>query len=182
MKMCSYCKEFKDESQFHKCTSFKDGLQYGCIQCKKIISKKVALSPKNIPLKRVCSNCKIEKDYTEFHRREYAAYGLSSTCKVCKKEDKKKNSQKSYIRKIKTKYNLSLENYTRMLEEQNNCCYICGKSNCSLAVDHCHETNKVRSLLCRSCNSGLGFFKESIQIMKNAISYIEKFNEICVAA
>ncbi len=41
-------------------------------------------------------------------------------------------------------------------------------------IDHDHKTGKVRGFLCSHCNSGLGFFKDDVQLMKNAIAYIEK--------
>lgn len=40
-------------------------------------------------------------------------------------------------------------------------------------VDHCHETNITRGLLCASCNKGLGFFKDSVPNLEKAISYLK---------
>lgn len=45
-----------------------------------------------------------------------------------------------------------------------------------LFIDHCHETKDVRGLLCRRCNHGLGFFKDKIDLMNNAIKYLEDGN------
>jgi Recombination endonuclease VII/HECT-like Ubiquitin-conjugating enzyme (E2)-binding len=41
-------------------------------------------------------------------------------------------------------------------------------------VDHNHKTRKFRGILCNSCNTLLGFSKDSIKILKNAISYLKK--------
>lgn len=64
------------------------------------------------------------------------------------------------------KYGLTPEDYDRMLERQDNSCKIC-KRSCSsgkkLAVDHCHNTGKVRGLLCASCNTRLGFIEAYLQ-------------------
>lgn len=65
-----------------------------------------------------------------------------------------------------------------MLQEKGNRCGICQieadlLKEC-LHIDHCHTTGKVRGLLCRSCNLGLGFFRDSPELMNNASLYLEK--------
>lgn len=42
-----------------------------------------------------------------------------------------------------------------------------------LVVDHCHDTGIVRGLLCHNCNRALGLFKDKIEVLKNAIKYLE---------
>lgn len=72
----------------------------------------------------------------------------------------------------KKKYNLDYVDYLQMVEDQNNKCAICNEEK-QLVVDHCHETLKVRKLLCRMCNTGLGMFKDDSQLLRNAIEYLE---------
>ena len=66
--------------------------------------------------------------------------------------------------KLKHRYGITLEQYEAMVEEQGNCCKICGKHRSAqkndLAVDHCHRTGAVRSLLCVRCNAILGEINE----------------------
>lgn len=40
-------------------------------------------------------------------------------------------------------------------------------------MDHNHESNKFRGMLCNHCNRGLGNFKDNIEILKKAILYLE---------
>lgn len=60
--------------------------------------------------------------------------------------------------------------------EQKGLCKICHQPPNGrwkrLAVDHDHLTGKVRGLLCHSCNAGLGHFKDSVDALRSAISYI----------
>ena len=55
-----------------------------------------------------------------------------------------------------------------------NCCPVTGEeSSKSLCVDHCHKTGKIRGVLCRACNSGIGHLKDDISLLKRAIVYLE---------
>lgn len=77
---------------------------------------------------------------------------------------------------LRTKYGMTLEEYEELLKQQNDVCAIC-KNPCSrsktLSVDHCHKTDKNRGLLCNSCNNGLGFFKDTLEYLREAIKYLE---------
>jgi hypothetical protein len=87
-------------------------------------------------------------------------------------KDKKKNSV------LKSAYNISLDDYNKMFNDQNGRCKICLIHNSEvkkpLSVDHYHSTGKVRGLLCGSCNLGLGMFKDNTEIMKIAIEYLNE--------
>ncbi len=83
---------------------------------------------------------------------------------------------------LKRKYGITLDDYNGMLAEQEGKCKICGKvgtglggqtTRMPLVVDHNHTTGEVRGLLCNSCNTGLGMFKENTEALMNAISYLE---------
>jgi len=74
--------------------------------------------------------------------------------------------------------NISTFEYAKLLVEQNNACAICGVSATELkrelSVDHNHETNKIRGLLCHHCNIGLGNFRDSTTLLSVAIEYLER--------
>lgn len=64
-----------------------------------------------------------------------------------------------------------------MLVEQNYKCAICNedfKKNEKICIDHNHETDKVRGLLCGKCNTGLGLFNDDKEILINAAIYLNK--------
>lgn len=89
-------------------------------------------------------------------------------------------------RNIKNKYGFKdgIDEYERLAKEQNNSCLICkNKFNSitndteqkrTLAIDHCHKTGKFRGIICCNCNSGLGYFKDSIEALQSAIDYLNQ--------
>lgn len=95
--------------------------------------------------------------------------------KKCK-EYYNNNKEKVKNTYLKTNYNISLEKYNLLLENQNGKCKIC-KRDCptqkSLAVDHNHKTNQVRGLLCKNCNIGLGMFFDNIDFLESAVLYLK---------
>lgn len=46
-------------------------------------------------------------------------------------------------------------------------------SRVSWSIDHCHKTGKVRGLLCKTCNTGIGHLKDDPNILRSAINYLE---------
>lgn len=77
------------------------------------------------------------------------------------------------------KYQLTIEQYHKLLADQNGVCAICGLSQTNgkrLFVDHCHKTGKVRELLCTRCNTLLGMAKDDENILISACNYCKKWN------
>ena len=79
-----------------------------------------------------------------------------------------------YFRKLERQYGLTVDQYRKLQEDQDFKCAICG-SDGPLVVDHNHKTNKVRGLLCATCNSGVGLLKDSPKVLKRAAEYIAAF-------
>ena len=79
---------------------------------------------------------------------------------------------------LKHKYNISPLEYMNQLDKQDYKCDICGEKFSSKSrpphVDHCHGTNRLRSLLCEDCNHGIGKFKDSPSLLMKAIVYLLK--------
>jgi hypothetical protein len=61
------------------------------------------------------------------------------------------------------KYNLTQQDYNKMLEAQGGKCKVCREhgplNGRSLDVDHDHKTGRVRGLLCPRCNAHLGWYE-----------------------
>ena len=102
-------------------------------------------------------------------------------------EYRKKNPEKMKAIDLKKNYGITLETYYQMLEQQKHVCAICHRPEYAvdhrsglpraLAVDHCHETNQIRGLLCTNCNRGLGKFNDNIESLQAAINYLKQFSK-----
>jgi hypothetical protein len=70
------------------------------------------------------------------------------------------------------RYGLSLADYRALQARQGHACAICRKVTRALCIDHCHVTGRVRGLLCRSCNSALGFYADDPRLLRAALAYL----------
>jgi len=135
---------------------------------------------------KTCSHCKTVKQLTEFSKSSAEADGLHSWCKVCNNEYQRikyantpvevrrartvAKSQQIRANRLKTRYKLTQLEYDELFKKQSGICAICPEQ--VSAIDHDHQTGEVRGLLCRSCNAGLGFFKDNISFLESAITYL----------
>lgn len=145
---------------------------------------------------KTCTTCKIQKPKSEYHTSKRHKGGYKDICKDCcreysrnyhknmspeAKERKKKNSRNN---SYKRKYGITYDCYLEMCEVRNNMCDICGnvkvpagvddsvnKKN-YLVLDHCHESMKIRGILCQTCNQGLGLLKDNIDLLTQAHIYL----------
>lgn len=139
---------------------------------------------------KTCKNCNVEKSLDEFYTHKRTRDGKGSWCKKCliqktsekRKDPEQKELWKEYGRRsvLKKRYGITADEYDQMAIEQNGCA-ICGALECGgrgstsrLAVDHDHVTGKIRGLLCNNCNNGLGRFKDDVELLQKAITYLEK--------
>jgi hypothetical protein len=75
---------------------------------------------------------------------------------------------------LRCKYGITLEAYEAMVERQNGLCALCKRRPIEgLCVDHCHDANMLRLLLCHKCNHGLGNFDDNPSVMRAAADYVE---------
>jgi len=80
---------------------------------------------------------------------------------------------------LKNKYGITVDDFEKLKIKQNHVCPICEKSldnGEQIDVDHCHKNGTIRSVLHNKCNRLISCCREDIEILKNAIKYLEKYN------
>lgn len=151
---------------------------------------------------KVCSKCKIEKNASEFSPdKRRGANAVTCKCKECDAKDHAKAYAKKKLLKGERplgkynirfndpdynttvgrmkKYGITPEEYNALFDAQKGCCKVCDTHQTELkrklCVDHCHDTGRVRGLLCDGCNLGLGKFKDDYDLVLKAAEYLKKY-------
>jgi len=117
---------------------------------------------------QICKVCLVEKPLGMFEQTNKKD-GRRKTCRKCRN---KRPRDKIKVRRCqeRLKYGITRESIGP------NVCMICGSTK-NICIDHCHDTNTVRGLLCRSCNLGLGLLGDNISGLQLAVKYLETFLE-----
>lgn len=158
IKVCARCDVIKLHSDFYRDKSRKDGRENYCKPCSAIRKRE---RYKRTPSMRAAQQRadRIQRDKVLRER------GISV----------------ARVRRLKT-YGLTPEGFDALLEAQAGVCAICGtndwwrgavKDHNQPLIDHCHETDTVRGLLCNNCNTMLGHSKDRPEILRAAAQYLE---------
>src|SRR5580692_3142676 len=140
-----------------------------------------------------CTKCGKFFPFEEFGFRwsKLNRHARHTWCKACKRAQthlwvKRVGKKRARRTGIKAKYGITPAQYDQMVIDQKGACAICGctempidprtNERYDLAIDHDHDTGKVRALLCPFCNNGLGCFKDNVQLLHAAISYLDRFS------
>jgi Recombination endonuclease VII len=90
----------------------------------------------------------------------------------------KENPERRFRHKLKDRFGLTSDQYYQLLKEQNFRCAGClrkpSELKIRLAVDHCHDTGKIRGLLCTRCNYLLGRLEDTFEGSKRLSTYLSK--------
>jgi len=136
---------------------------------------------------KTCAKCETEKPENEF--RPMAKTGknqkyLRSYCRPCD-NDYERVERHEYRRnwQLKKAYGISLGEYQMLFDLQDGKCAICDNSETDstngivhlLAVDHDHDSGKVRGLLCKKCNTAIGLLKHQESLLDKAKKYLELY-------
>lgn len=130
-------------------------------------------------VEKICKNCGKPFMALLIKIKEGGGIFCSREChQEYRKKHKRDKKELNRLYQKKNKYGLTEETYKNMFVIQENKCAICGTSfnEKKPVVDHNHETKKVRGLLCGHCNTLLGMAHDDINILKNAIIYLENNN------
>lgn len=135
---------------------------------------------------KTCAKCKERKELSAFPKRKGCSGGFSPRCRACMRlvwNARFKDNPLELKNKILLReFGINLETYQAMHKKQDGRCMICGESETALScrknrtrdlsVDHCHESGKIRGLLCSKCNIGLGNFRDDILLLGRAMEYL----------
>lgn len=143
-----------------------------------------------------CKKCGKEKSEDEYYLEKRSKRGYQARCKECCKADaravfeanpepyreraKAAHSYEKRRARTLAKHGLTENDYQELLDKQKGHCAICPSTISNhnmtdlLLVDHCHETGKVRGLLCHNCNALLGHAKDNHHRLIAATFYIHK--------
>ena len=138
-----------------------------CLRGHELMGENLYLSPGGV---RCCRACR-----TKYHRDHPIPIERQI---VAKQRHAEKNPDYHKDDWRKRKYGLSKEAYTAKLESQENRCKICGQVMAKPNVDHDHETDEVRDLLCWPCNCGIGFLQDDPLIAQAAADYLKRWKKV----
>jgi hypothetical protein len=153
-RKCPRCKEELEltPENFSKNKRAKNGFQTYCRPCQSQIAS--------------ASNKKRGKAFTDY-QRDYQ--------RKWREDNKERATRRRRVRYVRMKYGLTLGAYEELIQQPS--CSICSvnfDSEILPCVDHCHDTGKIRGVLCNACNVGLGYFKDDVGSLQQAISYLRQ--------
>lgn len=129
------------------------------------------------------------KDALAVKQKEWALLNKERIQKQNKEGYQKLTARERKDRDLRCKYGITLAQYDEMIEQQKHQCACCGISETALlkkypnsfhaclAVDHCHESLKVRALLCNSCNMFVGLLESRKELLPSALNYIAEHGQ-----
>lgn len=172
-----------DEVVKFKSSRTSRGFKYKCKICKQAENLKYKAKNRKIL-------CEKNKEYKKNNRDVVNDWQRQDRLKnpekylSYEKERRLKNWKKNSVNESLRTLGCTKEKYELLILTQENKCAICNKEEtkksrtpgkiCRLAIDHNHDTLKIRGLLCHECNTGLGKFKDSKDLLLKAIEYLKK--------
>lgn len=118
-----------------------------------------------VQTERECRVCGERKPLAEGHFSPHNKNGYRHVCTLCEKFNKKI-----------AKYGITRPQYDAMAACQDGLCWICKGVNADgrvLFVDHCHDTHRIRGLLCTTCNLAVGYLRDDPALARRLAEYLE---------
>lgn len=124
-------------------------------------------------IKRTCKDCK---------STTRSAPHPGPRCATCHRVRRKGLSNARRLAYVAKQYNLTGEQYKALYDKHGGLCWIC-RFRKGRQVDHDHKCcpgktscgKCVRGLLCGPCNKFLGFIRDKIETLQNAIDYLKDY-------
>lgn len=153
---------------------------------------------------KTCRRCDAAKPLEAFHASARSTDGRGSRCADCvrvlneaQRHKRRANGKATaydrerhralYASVVLRRFGMTLADYDRLLAQQGGGCAVCGATADpersrhghpkALALDHDHNTGRVRGLLCGSCNKGLGHFHDRVDLLEAAARYLTLFSQ-----
>jgi hypothetical protein len=134
---------------------------------------------------KTCVDCRevMTVDRFYWNHQDKHPGSLCKRCHISRGNKTRREKPFEHRTKVRRKrqlarFGITPDDYERLYREQGETCLLCNEAeiftNRLLAVDHCHETGKVRGLLCGRCNTGIGMLRESLPLMQRAMEYLRK--------
>jgi Recombination endonuclease VII len=192
-KACLDCLRVMPLDSFPPAKKRRDGRASYCRACMNVRSKRSADARKATdghvvrPRRTVpdgmawCPDCQTFKPIEDLPRNKSARNGRGGYCKPCHNT----RGVETYIRLYGStrEYHLHRKNgigqaeVDAMLATQGSICPGCGKPNPE-HVDHDHETNEVRGMLCFNCNQALGNVRDNVQVLEQLGRYLDRSRNV----
>ncbi|MFJ3719531.1 endonuclease VII domain-containing protein [Streptomyces sp. NPDC090057] len=176
-KSCRKCGRELPPDAFARDGNRRDGLQVHCRECvaeysaahyrrrREAMGRTVRERVDVPPGHKLCRTCGEAKPHSDWHRNSTASDGLATRCKACRAVQGRQGH-------LKRHYGLTEAERDELVASQGGVCCIC-LAAVPAHVDHCHETGRVRGVLCFSCNAALGQFKDQPEVIRRAAAYVE---------
>lgn len=178
-RVCNRCREFKLRDKFTYYERAKDKMFSLCKECRKLPSPELTKRNPRIPGMRKCLSCLRHLPKEKVLRSKCADCRKDTDCR--KEEAQKRKTDRTYrLRKGKEKglpsfYGITIDQYDQLLRAQGGRCKTCPSTGGyrSLCVDHCHETGRIRGLLCYRCNMALGLCHDDATQLVKLADYLQ---------
>lgn len=173
-KVCTRCEKSVALEQFGYNAKARDGCQSACRPCVNSMARERRLLNPG----RDARKLKEWRDRNrEKLRAQQRAYYKRWPGRLLRKRRQYGTSGRKLANQRRVKYGITSEQFRELLARQGGKCAICERSSENSFIfpllDHCHVTKKIRGILCKRCNLGIGFFQESPEVLRKVLAYLE---------
>lgn len=187
-KICSKCNLQKNLSDFSQSNYYRDGYRGQCKNCRSLMGRSyktraLANAPDG---HKKCSACGTVKPISSFSKHGTGRDRRRGQCRECRSSYNKlhhnryktRRPKPRYLTKrnqrLRKQYGITHADYVGLLASQGGGCALCGfkPTDKPLCVDHCHDSGRIRGILCRACNRALALFGDNETGIRRILAYV----------